>query len=454
MYTRRQVIASALAATGASVVGAAGALAQNGEHEGHGGAHASHGDPVTDAATPPSATPADAPGTITPASASAPGASAVPYVPVVVPDGSTLPWQMKDGVKEFHLIAEPVVREFAPGMSVKCWGYNGQTPGPMIEAVEGDRVRILVTNRLPESTTIHWHGILLPNGMDGVSGLNQPPIRPGETFAYEFPLRQHGTQMYHPHADEMLQMAVGMMGLFVIHPRERRAPAVDRDFAIMLHEWAVHPGTYRPDPAVMTDFNMFTFNSRIYPGTSPLVVRTGQRVRIRVGNLSMDSHPIHLHGFQFAITGTDGGPIAPSAQWPETTVNVPVGSTRDFEFVADAPGDWIMHCHKSHHTMNAMAHDVPNLLGARLEGVDEKIRKLLPGYMSMGQDGMGDMQNMAGHMGGPPNTVPMMNGRGPFGNIEMGGMFTILMVRDDIETYDNPGWYKNPPGTVAWKVGS
>ena len=454
MYSRRQVIASALAATGAGVVGAAGALAQNGGHEGHGGAHSGHGDLATGAATPAVDVLAPVPTATTPASTSAPEGSAGSYVPVVVPDGSTLPWQMKDGVKEFHLIAEPVVREFAPGMSVKCWGYNGQTPGPMIEAVEGDRVRILVTNRLPESTTIHWHGILLPNGMDGVSGLNQPPIRPGETFAYEFPLRQHGTQMYHPHADEMLQMAVGMMGLFVIHPRERRDPAVDRDFAIMLHEWAVHPGTYRPDPAVMTDFNMFTFNSRIYPGTSPLVVRTGQRVRIRVGNLSMDSHPIHLHGFQFAITGTDGGPIAPSAQWPETTVNVPVGSTRDFEFVADAPGDWILHCHKSHHTMNAMAHDVPNLLGVRLEGVDAKIRKLLPGYMSMGQDGMGDMQNMAGHMGGPPNTVPMMNGRGPFGNIEMGGMLTILMVRDDIETYGNPGWYENPPGTVAWKVGS
>lgn len=374
------------------------------------------------------------------------------YTPLITPNGTTLPWTMKDGVKEFRLVAEPVVREFAPGMSVKCWGYNGQTPGPTIEAVEGDRVRFFVTNRLPEHTSIHWHGILLPNGMDGVSGLNQPPIRPGETFVYEFTLRQHGTQMYHPHADEMLQMAVGMMGLFVIHPRERREPVVDRDFGLMLHEWAIHPGTYRPDPAVMTDFNMFSFNSRVFPGTDPLVVRTGQRVRIRVGNLSMDSHPIHLHGFQFQVSGTDAGPIAESARWPETTINVPVGSTRDIEFVADAPGDWILHCHKSHHTMNAMGHDLPNTLSVDQSRIDERIQSLLPGYMAMGESGMGNMQDMATHMRGPKNTLPMMGGVGPFGNIEMGGMFTIVKVRDDITTYSDPGWYEAPRGTIAYRV--
>src|SRR5581483_10344863 len=250
----------------------------------------------------------------------------------------------------------------------------------------------------PAHTSIHWPGILITNGMDGVSGLNQPPIMPGETFVYEFTLRQHGTQMYHPHADEMLQMAVGIMGMFIIHPRARRSPVIDRDFAIMLHEWAVHPGTYRPDPAVMTDFNMFTFNSRVFPGTDALVVKTGQRVRIRVGNLSMDSHPIHLHGFHFKVSGTDAGPIADSAQWPETTINVPVGSTRDIEFVADVPGDWIFHCHKSHHTMNAMAHEIPNTLGVDQSNVEKKIASLLPGYMAMGQAGMGDMQDMAKHM--------------------------------------------------------
>ena len=372
------------------------------------------------------------------------------YTPVVTPNGTTLLWKRKGGVKEYHLIAEPVEREFAPGMRVKCWGYNGETPGPTIEAVEGDRVRILVTNRLPEHTTIHWHGILLPNGMDGVGGLNQPHIKPGETYAYEFTLRQHGTFMYHPHADEMVQMAVGMMGMFIIHRREREP--IDRDFAIMNHEWAVHPGTYRPDPSVMTDFNMFTFNSKVFPAIDHLIVKTGDRVRIRLGNLSMDQHPIHIHGYSFKITGTDGGPIPSSGQWPETTVAVPVGTTRDIEFVANVPGDWAFHCHRSHHTMNAMGHDIPNTLGVNQEGLEQRMRDLLPGYMAMGEKGMAEHQDHAGHMPGPKNTLPMMMGDGPFGNIEMGGMFTVVKVRDRLANYEDPGWYEHPEGTVARRV--
>jgi FtsP/CotA-like multicopper oxidase with cupredoxin domain len=142
------------------------------------------------------------------------------FTPVTMPNGATLPWTMVDGAKQFHLVAEPVKREFAPGMIVNCWGYNGMTPGPLIEAVEGDRVRLIVTNRLPERTSVHWHGMLLPNGMDGVSGLTQPHMEPGETYVYEFTLRQHGTLMYHPHSDEMTQMAMGMMGFFIIHPKQ------------------------------------------------------------------------------------------------------------------------------------------------------------------------------------------------------------------------------------------
>ena len=177
---------------------------------------------------------------------------------------------LKDGGKEFRLVAEPVQREFAPGMVVDCWGYNGQSPGPTIEVVEGDRVRLFVTNHLPERTSMHWHGVLLPNGMDGVAGLMQPHIEPGETYVYEFTLRQHGTLMYHPHSDEMVQMALGMMGLFVIHPRG--GPTVDRDFGIMLHAGLSRPGT-APRTSEMTDFNMFTFNGRAWPGTAPLVAR-------------------------------------------------------------------------------------------------------------------------------------------------------------------------------------
>jgi manganese oxidase len=371
-----------------------------------------------------------------------------PHTTVVTPNGSTLAWKMDGHVKVFHLVAEPVKREFAPGMVVDCWGYNGQTPGPTLEAVEGDRVRIYVTNKLPERTSVHWHGFLLPNGMDGVSGLTQPHIQPGETYVYEFTLRQHGTLMYHPHSDEMVQMALGMMGFFVVHPRDPEAPRVDRDFCIMLHEWAIPPGTSRPNPAVMTDFNIFTFNSRAWPGTAPLVVRRDQRVRVRFGNLSMDSHPIHLHGYRFELTGTEGGPIPASGRYREATVNVPVGSTRDIEFVADAPGDWIFHCHKSHHTMNAMSHDLPNMIGVDLGKVEERVRAVLPGYMPMGSDGMGNMMDMDR----PKNTLPMMTGRGPFGPIEMGGMFTILKVREGITSYEDPGWYQHAEGTLARKV--
>ena len=375
------------------------------------------------------------------------------YTPVETPNCSTLPYKMKNGVKEFHLIAEPVVREFAPGMTVKCWGYNGQTPGPTIEAVEGDRLRLLVTNNLPEHTSIHWHGIFLPNGMDGVGGLTQPHIGPGETWVYEFTLQQHGTFMYHPHADEMVQLAVGMMGLFIIHPKNTQVPKIDRDFAIMLHQWAIHPGTYRPDPAVMLDFNIFTFNSKVFPATQHLVVKTGDRVRIRIANLSMDEHPIHIHGHAFNVTATDGGRIPEDGQWPETTILVPVGSTRDVEFIADAPGDWALHCHKSHHTMNPMGHTVPNMLGVNQKGLEEKIRELIPGYMAMGEKGMAEMQAMSDHMAGPQNTLPMMMGKGPFGNIEMGGMFTVVKVRDHLASYDkDPGWYRHPEGTVSYRL--
>ena len=375
------------------------------------------------------------------------------YNRVVTPNGRTLPFKMKNGVKEFHLIAEPVEREFAPGMKVKCWGYNGSTPGPTIEAVEGDRVRLLVTNKLPEHTTIHWHGIFLPNGMDGVGGLTQPHIKPGETYVYEFTLRQSGTYMYHPHADEMVQLAVGMMGMFIIHPKRAEKPGIDRDFAIMLHEWAIHPGTYRPDPAVMLDFNIFTFNSKVFPAIDPLVVKTGDRVRLRIANLSMDEHPIHIHGHAFKVTATDGGRIPPQGQWPETTVLVPVGAIRDVEFVADAPGDWALHCHKSHHTMNPMGHDVPNTLGVSQKDLEQRIRDLVPGYMGMGEGGMAEHAEHTKHMPGPANTLPMMMGDGPFGNIEMGGMFTVVKVRDHLATYDkDPGWYRHPKGTVAYKL--
>ena len=252
------------------------------------------------------------------------------YNPVVTLNSWTLPWRMNNGWKEFHLVAEPVRRQIAPGMTAQLWGYNGQSPGPTIECVEGDKLRIFVTNKLPEHTTIHWHGILLPNGMDGVGGLNQPQIPVGKTFVYEFEMKKSGTFMYHPHADEMVQMAMGMMGFFVVHPKNPALHRVDRDFVFLINAFDIEPGAAVPKVNTMLDQNLWCWNSRAFPGISPFVVRKGDRVRIRFGNLTMTNHPIHMHGYDFKVSCTDGGWVRPEARWPEVTVH---GDMSDFHLV-------------------------------------------------------------------------------------------------------------------------
>lgn len=383
------------------------------------------------------------------------------YPSVITPNVGSLPWKMDGNVKVFHLIAEPIRREFAPGFWVNCWGYNGSSPGPTIEAVEGDRVRILVTNKLNEPTSVHWHGIILPNGMDGVAGLNQKAIPPGQTFKYEFTLKQNGTFMYHSHSDEMIQIAFGMEGFFIIHPKNGDDPPIDRDFAIFLHEWRVPMGAKTPIPFEMLDFNLFTFNSVLYPNTESLVVKTGDRVRIRFGNVMMNTHPIHIHGHEFLVTRKGGKRLPPAGQSSEVTVLVAPGETRDIEFIADNPGDWALHCHKSHHVMNQMQHDLPNLTGINKQGIEERIKQFFPDFMGlMNINGMGDMFKMYGtsemmdmgfKMKYPSNLSPI-GSPGPFGVIEMGGMFTIFKVRDNLTSYADPGWYQHPPGTVAESV--
>ena len=376
-----------------------------------------------------------------------------PYNPVVTLNGWTLPFRMKDGVKEFHLVAEPVVREMAPGFVVNMWGYNGQSPGPTIEVVEGDKVRIFVTNHLPEHTTIHWHGQRLPNGMDGVGGLNQKQIPVGKTYVYEFVARRPGTFMYHPHADEMTQMAMGMMGLWITHPKGKHPliAEVDRDYAFLLSAYDVTPGAKTPNVNTMLDQNIWSWNSRVFPGISPLVARLNDRVRVRVGNLTMTNHPIHIHGIEFEVTGTDGGPVPITARWPEVTTDVAVGQMRQIELLADEEGDWAMHCHKSHHTMNAMGHDVPTMIGVDHRDIVTKINRVIPDYMVMGERGMADMTEM--EMPLPDNTLPMMTGQGPYGSVEMGGMFSMLKVRRDQKPgdYSDPGWFKQPAGTTAYE---
>lgn len=275
-----------------------------------------------------------------------------PPVSVIMPDLPKLSWTMKNGVKEFHLVAEHVRREVLPDQWFDFWGYNGSMPGPMIEANQGDRVRIVVHNRLPEATTVHWHGLELPVAMDGVPGLTQDPIPPGGEFAYEFDLHQDGTFFYHSHG--AMQEIMGMLGLFVIHPRQAYTPVVDHDFGLIVQEFAILPLNSIPN-TVSEEFNFFTINGRSGPYITPLVVRLGSRVRIRFMNLSaMDHHPMHLHGHSFWITGTEAGRIPESAWIPSNNVLVGVGQSRDVEFIANNPGDWMLHCHIPHHMMNHM----------------------------------------------------------------------------------------------------
>lgn len=284
-------------------------------------------------------------------------------------------------VKVFHLIAQPIqqvvvdeknstldplipkknktyhkMADTPKYQKIKAWGYNGSSPGPTIEVTEGDRVRIIVKNELPEPTSIHWHGIELPNAQDGATPETAAPIMPGETFTYEFTLYQSGTFMYHSGFNVMKQDHMGLQGLFVVHPKNPEHK-IDKDFAIMLQEFTIVPGNKRPDLMAM-EFNWFAFNGKSAPNIPVLTVNQGERVRIRFGNTIMDAHPIHIHGYSWEEVGTDGGPIPLTARRKSSTVNVPAGTTRDVEFVAWNPGLWRLHCHRLHHIMNTQA-DVP-----------------------------------------------------------------------------------------------
>jgi FtsP/CotA-like multicopper oxidase with cupredoxin domain len=278
------------------------------------------------------------------------GAGAV--VPVATPDLPKLPWTLDHGVKVFHLVPEVVKTRFVPSKEVSTWGYNGSTPGPTIEVMEGDRVRIVVDNRLPEPTTVHWHGLEVPVAMDGAEGITQDLIPSGGTFVYELTLHQHGTFFYHSHRP--MQQMMGLVGLFLIHPRQPYEPAADRDFAWVLQGWATLPGNPTPNSMAM-EFNWLTMNGKAAPATTPALCKVGERVRLRFVNLGMDHHPIHLHGHTWVVTGTEGGRVPEAAWVPGNTEIIGVAQARTMELVANNPGDWMLHCHLPHHMMNAMA---------------------------------------------------------------------------------------------------
>jgi len=271
--------------------------------------------------------------------------------PVLTPDVPDLAYQTDGGVKVFHLLAEPVRRKIAPFKTVDAWGYNGTTPGPTIQVQQGDRVRVIFENKLPESTSLHWHGLEVPIEQDGVPWISQKPVAPGQTYTYEFTVHQEGTFFYHAHS--AMQEMMGQIGFFIAHPKTPYRPHADHDYGLILQEWAVLPGNTVPNSAAM-EFNWLTFNGLSAPAITPMLARLGSRVRLRIVNLGMDHHPIHLHGNQFVVTGTEGG-RAPESTWcPMNTVLVGVAQARVIEFDAKYPGAWMVHCHLPHHMMNSM----------------------------------------------------------------------------------------------------
>ena len=274
-----------------------------------------------------------------------------PFLPMLTPDVADLPYEMDGSVKVFHLVAEPVTRKIAPYKTIDAWGYNGSLPGPTIQVQQGDRVRVIFENKLPEATSIHWHGLEVPIDQDGAPWISQKPVAPGEKYTYEFTVHQEGTFFYHSHG--AMQEMMGMIGFFVAHPERSYKPRADHDFGLVLQEWAVLPNNRVPNTAAM-EYNWLTFNGVSAPAVTPMIARLGSRVRIRIINMGMDHHPIHLHGNQFVMTGTEGGRAPESTWYPMNTVLVGVAQARVVEFDAKYPGSWMVHCHLPHHMMNNM----------------------------------------------------------------------------------------------------
>jgi manganese oxidase len=283
-------------------------------------------------------------------------------VPFESPDLDKLAWKMVDGVKQFELRCTPVKQEFLPGKYMNVWGFNNNMPGPTIEVFQGDRIRIIVHNELPEPTSVHWHGLELPVEFDGVPGVTQHLIHPGKSKTYEYELHQTGTFFYHSHIP--MQEAFGMVGFLIIHPRVAFDPPVDRDFGLIFQNFFIPPNSDTADSMRM-DWNWHTINGRSGPYTTPMVSKHGERVRVRLLNFSpMQHHPIHFHGHTFWLTGTEGGRIPTSAWIPRNTTLTAVAMAQDFEFIAFNPGDWIFHCHMVHHMMNHMVPQVgPHIRG-------------------------------------------------------------------------------------------
>lgn len=265
--------------------------------------------------------------------------------------------QIEDGVKVFDLEASVIEWYILPDVRVMAYAINRQVPGPRIRVTEGDHVRIHLTNHLPESTTVHWHGLILPNGMDGPAGITQDPIEPGQTFTYEFTTQQAGTYFYHTHDHVDRQQALGLYGALIIDPKD---PAVDaaygynHELVIQLQELLERDGyTYPAMPMDGALPNYFTINGKAYPATETLQMKVGEKVRVRfIGTNAAFIHPMHIHGGPFEIVAIDGEPVPEGARQRQDTVNVGPGQRYDVIWEAREPGKWLLHCHISHHTTN------------------------------------------------------------------------------------------------------
>ncbi len=366
---RRRLLAAGLASAAAVPLTAMASPHRHGGHAGHGGSqghqhghggHAGHG-----------AHGAEAPPYTADELKQAMGYDRLEDIPVRGPATAVdrLPFTERDGVKEFELTAEAVLWEYADGQTVMAWGYNGQLPGPEIRVTEGDRVRIRFTNKLPQPTSLHWHGLHVPFAMDGVPGLTQEPIQPGQSFVYEFEAKPAGTRFYHSHGshhgDESVQIDMGLAGAFIVEPREGER-SYDREMTLVISEHQLGEGSanlsalgdhgaHHAGGEHSSNYNLFTLNGRIYPDVKPFKVREGERVRMRLINAgSMSIHPMHLHGHTFEIVAIDGNDVPDVARQRRDVVTLASGERFDIEFVCDNPGVWLFHCHELHHAAMGM----------------------------------------------------------------------------------------------------
>ena len=266
-----------------------------------------------------------------------------------------LPSRTEEGVKVFDLQTAVIRWEILPGVFVDAFAFNGQVPGPTLRFRQGDRVRINVTNRLPESTTVHWHGLILPNVMDGPARVTQDPIARGQVYRYEFTVAQHGTYLYHSHDHVDRQQALGLYGAIIIDPLDPAdVIAADHEYTIQLQEWLMRDGlTYPAMPMDGGHPNFFTINGRAYPATDTIPMKVGETLKVRfIGSNSGFIHPMHIHGGPFEVVARDGETLPAASRFKADTINVGPGQRYDVIWKALKPGKWMIHCHISHHTTN------------------------------------------------------------------------------------------------------